>query len=403
MVNRSAGVSTPVGSSLELDAFMAFPYGLLVIDHRGRLLCCNREAASLIKASTPDTGDLSCCALFGCRRPGTALATSCLVELVLDQEGAIPELRVDIATSEGPRSVWIAAGPLGGSGGEQTRIGVQLRPAHAGDRRQRAERHWREGPRLNISTLGRTVVEAADGPIEGPWLEQRAGQLLKYLVATRHRSVAVDEIGESIWPGADYSIGASVRYYIHALRRKLEPQRGSRERSAFIEAGSASYRLNLELVDVDADQFEAHVTAGLARAQRDPRGAAAEIERGLAIYRGDFLADLPYAEWAMAERHRLHELACAGLSRMAEIRTGLRLLDSAARSLEQLATLQPYDEDVHRRLMEIDIMRGRRSDAVRRYASLRSRLRRTFGHDPDFTPADLAHPKPELYERSPGV
>jgi hypothetical protein len=75
------------------------------------------------------------------------------------------------------------------------------------------------------------------------------------------------------------------------------------------------------------------------------------------------------------------------------------LIDSAARCLEQLATLQPGDESVHGLLMELDIMRGRRSDAVRRYASLRPRIRRTFGHDPDFTPADLASPKPQGAER----
>jgi DNA-binding SARP family transcriptional activator len=68
-------------------------------------------------------------------------------------------------------------------------------------------------------------------------------------------------------------------------------------------------------------------------------------------------------------------------------------VEGAARCLERLATLQPYDEDVHRRLMELDIMHGRRSDAVRRYATLRSRIRRTFGHDPAFTPADLSPPR----------
>jgi DNA-binding SARP family transcriptional activator len=52
--------------------------------------------------------------------------------------------------------------------------------------------------------------------------------------------------------------------------------------------------------------------------------------------------------------------------------------------------MQPYDEDVHRRLIELDLRAGRRSDALRRYAALRSRLRRMFGEEPSFTPADLA-------------
>jgi len=125
----------------------------------------------------------------------------------------------------------------------------------------------------------------------------------------------------------------------------------------------------------------------------DPQFAETEIERGLALYHGDFLADLPYAEWAMAERHRLHDLACLGLHSLADFRLERRVIDGAVRCLERLAALQPYDEDVHRRLMELEIMQGRRSEVVRRYATLRTRIRRTFGHDPNFTPADLAHPK----------
>jgi hypothetical protein len=38
-------------------------------------------------------------------------------------------------------------------------------------------------------------------------------------------------------------------------------------------------------------------------------------------------------------------------------------------------------------------MQGRRSNAVRRYEMLRTRIRRTFGHDASFTPADLARAK----------
>jgi DNA-binding SARP family transcriptional activator len=34
----------------------------------------------------------------------------------------------------------------------------------------------------------------------------------------------------------------------------------------------------------------------------------------------------------------------------------LHLVDSAVRPLERLATMQPYDEDVHRRLMKFDII-----------------------------------------------
>jgi DNA-binding SARP family transcriptional activator len=374
---------------MEREVFSGFPYGLLVLDRTGRVVSHNHEAKRLFEEMGLAAEGLTCCALLGCRTPDTVLSSACLTELAIGRGGALPEVRVDIATAGGACSMWIAAAPIGAG---PARVVLQLRPGIAGDRRQRTDPHWMSGPRLRILTLGRTVVESGEGPIGGAWLDQRAGQLLKYLIAERHRAVTIDEIAESIWPRADYAAGASVRYYIHALRRKLEPQRGSREPSAFIAASAGAYSLRLEHLDVDADAFESHLSAGLA-ADADPLVAAAEIEMGLALYRGDFLAELPYAEWAMAERHRLHDLACLGLRRLADIREERRLIDGAARCLERLAALQPYDEDVHRRLMEFDIIQGHRSDAVRRYATLRTRLRQTFGHDPSFTPADLARPQ----------
>lgn len=391
--NPPDAVLAPTDSAtLGQTAFERFPYSLIVVDHAGRVVAVNHEGERLIEAMGMSGTELTCCMLLGCHSSESVLADTCLTWLARSNGSALPEVRVDVTTTEGVRAMWVAAAALLDQ--EDSHVVLQLRPGVAQDRRRRTDPHWMTGPRLRICALGRTAVESGEGSIGGEWLDQRTGQLLKYLIAERHRAVHVDEIGESIWPGADFAVAGSVRYYIHALRRKLEPQRGRREPSTFILSKAGSYRLNPDNVEVDADEFEAHVTTGLAAVERDPQLASAEIERGLSVYRGDFLADSPYADWAMLERHRLHNLACMGLRSLAGIHLEARMVDSAARALERLATLQPYDEGVHRQLMELDIMRGRRSDAVRRYASLRTRIRRTFGHDPDFTPADLANPKP---------
>ncbi|HTU77623.1 MAG TPA: BTAD domain-containing putative transcriptional regulator [Solirubrobacteraceae bacterium] len=377
----------PAQASLQREAFDAFPYGQLVLDHEGRIVCANRSAARLIESLGLSEGDLSCCSVLGCRAPRTALEAGCVTELALRQDRPLAEVRVELCTSQGLCAMWVAAAPLGD---DRRRVVLQLRPGLVGDRRKATDPDWIAGPRLSIRTLGTTFVESTTGPIGGPWLDQRAGQLLKYLVAERRRAVSVDEIGESILASADYAVGTSVRYHVHALRRKLEPERGLREASAYIVARSGSYRLDLEHVAVDADEFERYVTAGLELADSDPQTGGEKLERGLAMYRGEFLAELPYTEWALPERHRLHDLACIALRRLADIRLECGAPDGATRALERLAGLQPFDEDVHRRLMEVDIARGRRSDAVRRYETLRSRMRRTFGQDPEFTPADLA-------------
>jgi DNA-binding SARP family transcriptional activator len=91
----------------------------------------------------------------------------------------------------------------------------------------------------------------------------------------------------------------------------------------------------------------------------------------------------------MAERERLRDLACTALRTLAQIRREQKLIDDAAACLERLAAMQPYDEDIHRELMQLDMLRGRRSDAMRRYTALRVRMNRAFGQNPSFTPAEL--------------
>jgi DNA-binding SARP family transcriptional activator len=246
-------------------------------------------------------------------------------------------------------------------------------------------------PLLAVSTLGATELRLAGTRLDAPWLERRAGELFKYLLAERGRTAKVDEIAENIWPGSDYQTGSRVRYYVHELRRELEPARARRSTSAYVRCAAGGYALNMARVQVDADLFQARVSEGLRHRDGDPEAAAARIESALALYGGEFLSDEPYASWAADERQRLHELACKGLSTLAEIRLAAGREAAAAEALTRLASMQPYDEEVHRRLIALDLRLGRRSDALRRYAALRSRLRREFGEEPGFTPAELCH------------
>lgn len=386
---RNGDVVIELASELDREAFQLFPYGLLVTSADSRIVARNLQVTRLIEQKGLPVTGATCCELLGCRQPDSVLAEGCATEMALERGTLLPEMRVDVQTDAGTVGLWVAAAPFDRQGTTENHVVMQLRPGFAGDRRRRTEPHWMNGPHLRIRSLGGMVVESREGPIDGAWLDQRTGELLMYLLAERHRTVHVEKIGESLWPDAGYSIAASVRYYIHALRRKLEPDRPKRARSSFVVARAGGYRLNLERVTVDADEFEMHVSTGLALAQSDPQSADTELEAGLALYRGDFLADLPYAEWALAERHRLHELACRALRQLADLRLEQQMLTSATRTLERLAAMQLYDESVHRQLMELDIESGQRSNAIRRYEALRSRMRRTFKQDPSFTPADL--------------
>jgi DNA-binding SARP family transcriptional activator len=390
---RARPAHAPAGGhsrrSAEADAIELFPYAIFVVDANGQVVYRNAEAARLLAGTPLDEPGLACCELLGCRRGEGLLADACLTELATSQQQALPEVRVELCTAEGEQTLWVTAAPLGdGEGGAV----LQLRPDDvAGDRRADVESQSHTPPALRIATMGETVVESADGAIlGGDWLGYLPGQLLKYLVATRDRMVTVDEIGEALWREAGYAVAPKVRYYVHALRRTIEPERGPHARSSLIISRAGCYRLDPDRVQIDISEFEARIGAGLSLARAEPRAAVDELTRALVLYRGDFLSDLPNAEWALAERDRLHDLACVALQALADLSLERGDRDDAIRHLAKLALQRPYDEDLHLQLMRLDVQRGRLTDAMRRYEALHARMIRVFGRGPRFTAADLA-------------
>ena len=83
-------------------------------------------------------------------------------------------------------------------------------------------------------------------------------------------------------------------------------------------ARAGGYELAPNRVAIDADDFEARARAGLEALRRgETARAETELTAAARAYGGDFLADEPYAEWALAERDRLRELAAQVLRGLA--------------------------------------------------------------------------------------
>lgn len=372
---------------LAVDIFDRFAHGLLVVDTDGNHVAHNAAAAALAGEAV-DLGAAAGrpgCDLLGCRRPGGPLADVCLHERAVEEAGPLPELRIDLP--EGGGALWVMVSALGTN---PQRIVMELRPGLVEDRRRRTTPHWTAGPALRIHALGRTRVLSAEGPIPGRWLDNRAGQILKLLVTERTRSVYADEIVETLWPNASSAGASGLRFFVHALRDALEPDREARRPSSFVHAVRGGYALDPARVWIDADEFERDIDAGLAmHGEGDEPAARARLTRAMALYRGDFLADEPYAEWAIDERERLRHVAATGLRALAGLQRGGGELDAATESLVALSDLEPYDTDVQRELLTLLLARGRRSEAMRRFDTLRRRTLRTFGEDLDFALSDL--------------
>lgn len=366
------------------EVLASLPYGVVVIGPDREVRRANPAAATLLPAL--DEGDERCDRLLACTAPGGPCEGGCLAERAAATGKVLPEIRIDTGETGSVTAVWVTAAPIGNAGEAL----LHLRPGDARDRRRRSDPHWVSGPDLRIRAFGRVHIDSPEGPIGGRWLQQRPGQVLKHLICERNRVVHAEEIAEALWPSAGRQGLNNVRHFVHSLREKLEPSRAKGADSSFIVTVRDGYAIDRRNVQIDADEFEAAVEAGLEAARR---GASAEavdrLEEAEALYTGDFLEDEPYADWAYGERERLRGLAGRALRTLADVALGNRDLAGAAMRLERLAEIEAYDGEVNRKLFAVMLAQGRRSEAARRYAAYRVRMLREFGEEPDFQLADI--------------
>lgn len=242
---------------------------------------------------------------------------------------------------------------------------------------------------VQVRSLGPLSVRIRGRTVDGDWLQQRPGEVFRYLLASRSGAARSEAIANALWPERGPAAVTNVRYCIYKAREQLD-ERGDPAGSLILRT-AGGYRLDPRRLALDVDVFQSKVTAGLA-AHRAGKGRAAEaiLAEALALYRGDFLADDPYAEWAFTEREYLRGLAGKALVASAEAALADGRLEAAAQHLLRLSRLEPFDSQVHQMLIEVCLRRGRRTEALRHYSALRLRLARAFGETPDFNLANVA-------------
>jgi DNA-binding SARP family transcriptional activator len=369
--------------------FEQFPYGLAFCDRDGKMVQLNHHARRILLPDDARAVDEWCCCELICQRLGSILGTGCIAELVIGSSLELPEVRIDLDGERLQTSAWVTASVLDA---EHALVLFHLRPARPGDRRRRTRQGWHGdslgggNAELQVTTLGRFGVEGPAGPINGDWLEQRPGEVLKYLLCERRRAVANDQIGEALWPGSGPDEGRNrLRFHIHGLRERIEPGRAPHAASRFIASRRGGYLFDTALVWVDADEFEREAKAGLsALDQGSSTSALPHLHKAASLYRGDFMAEDPYAEWALEERERLRDLAALALRGYVELLVDAGELEAAVAPARRLCELEPFDDGAQKLLIELSLRRGRRSEAVRRYDSYRGRVQRCLGVQPEF-------------------
>ncbi|MBC6470409.1 AfsR/SARP family transcriptional regulator [Actinomadura alba] len=211
--------------------------------------------------------------------------------------------------------------------------------------------------------------------LKGP----RHRAVLARLIVARRRVVPVTRLAEDLWTDPPEGAVGSVRTFVAALRRALEPQRPPRTPARLLVTEGPGYALRAEPGAVDAWRFEQAVAAA---ATLPPKDALARLEEALGWWRGPAYAEFTEETWARAERSRLGELRLHAVERQAEARLALGLAAEAVPDLDAHVAEHPWREDAWRQLALALYRTGRQGDALAVLRRARTLLIEQLGVDP---------------------
>jgi DNA-binding SARP family transcriptional activator len=232
------------------------------------------------------------------------------------------------------------------------------------------------GYRLRLCLLGPVELHRDDQPAGHPDLRrERVRQVLSYLAM--HPRTTRQRVAAELWPDLDDEVaGRNLRVTLTYVRRVLEPGRRASDPPYFLRADGPALELSVgRWLTIDVREFDRYVDeAEKAERQGPARLALPAYQRALALYRGDFCAGQPDADWAALERDRLRLRYLTAAVRAGELlladgdeQTPLRLGHEALHA-------EPWSEAAYRLLISTHLTRGEHAQARRTLARCRAML-----------------------------
>lgn len=217
------------------------------------------------------------------------------------------------------------------------------------------------------------------------WDRQKTRSLLKLLLIGSGRAFSHSEIIEALWSGVGFDAAErSLRVTVSLLRKVLEPELARGIDSRYIVQRRPGYAF--EPGDdcwVDAWEFERlRAAAHSAREQGELKETARDYKAALALVQGEFLAEDPYATWAMEAKETWRERQFAVLAALAECQALRGLYGEAIHACQQALTLDAYREDIVRQLMLYRYCAGEQALALQVYRRYRKFVQEEFGTAP---------------------
>ncbi len=249
---------------------------------------------------------------------------------------------------------------------------------------------------LAVHLLGPLYVAIDDVAVED-WPSARCRSLFGYLLTHREPWPPREVLMEVFWPESSPEASRnSLNVAIHTLRRTL---RTITDMPVVVHCGGV-YRINRDLrLWLDVDEFDSRVKSGCRFEDAgEIDQATRDYECAGELYRGDFLADDPYEDWAALSRERLRLAHLDALGRLSNLYFNAGHYTACASLCQRIIERDPCREDAHRRLMRCYSRQGQPHLALMQYRICARALADELGVETDPSTMEL-HQNIRRHER----
>ena len=234
--------------------------------------------------------------------------------------------------------------------------------------------------RLQISMLGGFSLSYPDGTAID-YQSNRSNKLwmvLAYLLTHRGKQITQDELIDILWPDEEIDNPVNtLKTMRHRLCGMLDALGGIPGKE-MIRYNHGIYAWSEEVDCVlDIDQFSTY--CALADQEQDDSQKISYYLNALEYYNGDFLPKLSSEMWVMSAHAYYHAEYLRVVKKcIALLRTENRYYEIIT-VCQKAVTIEPYDEDLHRELIDALVRTGAKQSALNHYEKVKELFYHEFG------------------------
>ncbi|SHH65370.1 Two-component response regulator, SAPR family, consists of REC, wHTH and BTAD domains [Sporobacter termitidis DSM 10068] len=230
------------------------------------------------------------------------------------------------------------------------------------------------GQKMKVACFGGfSAVVVGDGSSVVNWRSPKTEELFAFLIL--NKKVSRDDVVNALWDGlAPEKALKNINSTIYYIRKALSPY-GLEQ---CVVTTRKEIRINPELIACDMYEFET-----LLDGRADHGNQISMLERLAELYRGELFCGKAY-EWSFSKAHSLESRYIGALLEGMECYTAERGYEKAEQICKRALEIDPLNEEVCGRLIEIYLKTERENQALRAYNQLEKLLMEELGEKPQY-------------------